>query len=234
MNNLTTPVAAALGGHLIHVVVIAGALSLAAVVYGVATVTAPRPSSDDLTERSPKPDRPESEGHGHIAVERNRSAAVAQQLAFLGLCAAAGTHLAVMPDHFRQSWMYGAFFAAAAPLQLGLAWVVLVRPRRVELSAALAFSLGIVILWIVTRFVGVPIGPDNGATEELGVPDVFATVSELVAAAALVYLLARETARLGSRLSSAWRWSLWSPATRTMLAATFIAVPVLSAFASRS
>lgn len=219
--------AAALGGHLVHVIVIGGALLLAATVYLVATITAPRPVSASLDDRPPvlAPDRPST---------RSASAPIALQLACLGLAAAAGTHLAVMPDHFRQSWVYGSFFAVVAPLQIGLAWLVLARPRRAELGAALAFSLGVVVLWAFTRFVGVPIGPDNGATEELGVLDIFATCAELVTAGALFYVL--RSGRLGTPggVAPAWRWSLWPSLTRAALAATFIAVPLLSILAPRS
>lgn len=207
--------AAALGGHLVHVIVFGGALALGAVVYGVATITQPRPGAQRATT---------SPG----------SVAIAQQVAFLGLCAAAGMHLAVMPDHFRESWIYGAFFAIAAPVQIALACLVLSRARRAELSAALAFSLAVVVLWAITRFVGVPIGPNHGATEQLGVLDIFATVAELVTAGALIYALRSQQFRASGRVACAWRWALWSPLTRTLLAATAIAVPLLSAVASRS
>lgn len=225
MNDAThVTFAAALGGHLLHVIVIGGALLLAAVVYCAATFTAPPAAGRPPARRLPDIPR---------APQARRSAA-AQQVAFLGLCAAAGAHLAVMPDHFQQSWMYGAFFAVVAPLQVAIAWMILVRARRAELTAALTFSLTIVVLWAVTRLVGVPIGPDNGGTEAPGVLDIFATSCELLTSAALLYLL--RTGRRGTRsgLVAVWRWSLWSPLTRTVLAATCLGVPLLSLFASRS
>jgi len=232
-----TAFAAALGGHLVHVIVIGGALLLAATVYGVATITAPRAVPDHAGDQPKTRDASAGPVPSRVAKargDRSRSVAIAQQLACLGLAAAAGTHLAVMPDHFRQSWLYGTFFAVVAPLQIALAWRVLARPRRPELAAALAFSLGVVVLWAFTRFVGVPIGPDNGATEELGVLDIFATCAELLSAGALVYVLhsGRPSAQAG--LAPAWRWSLWPALTRAMLAATIVAVPLLSIFAPRS
>jgi len=223
-----------LGGHLLHVIVIGGSLLLAGVVYAVATITAPPPPERPLASQRPVAAETPRLASARGGRERDRPAAIAQQLAFLGLCAAAGTHLAVMPDHFRQSWIYGAFFIVVAPLQIGLAWLVLVRPRRAGLAAALAFSMTVLVLWAVTRLVGVPIGPDNGATEALGVLDLFATSCELVTVSALVLLLCSGQFRGSGSLGSAWRWSLWSRATRSMLAATAVAVPLLSLFASRS
>ena len=213
---------AALGGHLLHVIVIGGAILIAAGVYCVATITAPPAAQEPRTIRA-------AARAAHV-----EGSAVAQQVAFLGLCAAAGTHLAVMPDHFEQSWMYGLFFAVVAPLQVALAWLVLARARRAELVTALAFSLTIVVLWAITRFVGVPIGPDNGATEGFGVLDIFATACELLTSVALIHLLRSEQLTIRRGLASVWRWSLWSPMTRTMLAATFVTVPLLSVLASRS
>jgi hypothetical protein len=230
-------IAAALGGHLVHVIVIGGALLLGATVYLVATITAPRPTQEPAAarprRREPSIERP-ALGRNVGRTDRRRSVATAQQLACIGLAAAAGTHLAVMPDHFRQSWIYGSFFAVVAPLQIGLAWRVLARPRRAELSAALAFSVGVVLLWAITRFVGVPVGPDNGATEELGVLDIFATLAELLTAGALVHVLRSGHLAAPSGIAPAWRWSLWSLATRATLVATVVVVPLLSIFAPRS
>ena len=111
---------------------------------------------------------------------------------------------------------------------------MLARPRRADLSAALAFSLGVVALWAFTRFVGVPIGPDNGATEELGVLDIFATCAELMTAGALVYALRGAQHGTPGGVAPAWRWSLWPLLTRAALGATLVAVPLLSILAPRS
>lgn len=227
--------AAALGGHLLHVIVIGAALLLGGVVYGLASVTAPPAHEQRREVRSPGASLSRRAATDCASPPRHPTrSAIAQQVACLGLCAAAGTHLAVMPDHLEQSWTYGAFFAVVASLQAGLGWVVLVRARRAELVAALTFSLTVVVLWAFTRFVGVPIGPDHGATEGLGVLDVFATACELLTAGALIHLLRSEQLVVRSTLAAAWRWSLWSPAARAMLAAAFVAVPLLSVFASRS
>jgi hypothetical protein len=244
MTNTALVCAAALGGHLVHVIVIGGALLLAATVYGVASITAPREITTETADRStPAQTRPALEQRAHpkagaqlgsSSCNRGTASAVARQLAFVGLGAAAGTHLAVMPDHFEQSWIYGTFFAVVAPLQIGLGYLVLARPRRAELSAALAFSLAVVALWAITRFVGVPIGPDNGATEGLGVLDIFATGAEMISAGALIHLLRSRPQHDASVVSPVWRWSLWPPLTRVLLALMVLTVPLLSFFASRS
>lgn len=161
---------------------------------------------------------------GEVEPSRDRSAL---QVACLGLCAAAATHFAVMPAHFRQSWLYGAFFLCAATAQLVLAGAVLVHPTRPLLTAVLAGSLAVVVLWTVSRFVGIPIGPDNGATEQIGALDVLATLAEVATALACLVVLRTGLAR------PAWRWSAWTLPLRLALLAASIGVPLAAAVAPK-
>ena len=87
-------------------------------------------------------------------------------------------HFAVMPDHFRESIWYGGFFLATASTQIVVAVRLLRKPSRSLVVAVVATSAWIIALWAWTRLVGVPIGPDNGATEPLGVLDGVASVAE--------------------------------------------------------
>jgi len=149
------------------------------------------------------------------------------QAAALGLVVAAFAHLAVMPDHLHESWMYGTFFLCIAIAQTVLASLILARPTRNTLAAGVAGSFAVVALWAASRFIGVPIGPDNGGTETIGVLDVLATIAELLTAVSCSILLWRGRAR------PAWRWSLWSAQLRLMLLTTSIGVPLAAIFSSR-
>jgi hypothetical protein len=99
----------------------------------------------------------------------------------ISLSAGAGTiHLAVASDHFHEWLLFGAFFVALGVAQIG--WAVLIAvvgPSRPLLIAASA-NAAVVVLWIVSRTSGLPIGPDPGAPEAVGFPDVTATLFELV------------------------------------------------------
>ena len=150
------------------------------------------------------------------------------QVAFIGLLVAAATHLAVMPDHFRQSWIYGTFFVVVATGQVTTAILLIARPSRRVIVTALTGSATVVALWAVSRFVGVPIGPDHGAPEGIGVLDVLATVAELMTAASCALGLR------GGRPAPAWRWALWPLQLRAMLVATGVAVALAATFAPRS
>ncbi len=106
------------------------------------------------------------------------------------------------PAHFKEWWGYGVFFLAAALclIAYGLALITdaidprympgnINRIRRRLYGLGVAGNLAILILYLVTRTVGIPLGPEFGSVETVGAPDVLAKASELVAVGGLVLLL---------------------------------------------
>ncbi len=107
---------------------------------------------------------------------------------------AALIHLWVAPEHFGEWWGYGAFFLVAAVAQLLYAPILLVRPVRTVLLAGIAGNLAIVVLYLLTRTVGIPLlGPEAGKVEGVGLADLGATTSEMGIALALGAVLLRDT-----------------------------------------
>jgi hypothetical protein len=106
-------------------------------------------------------------------------------------CVAGTIHLAAAVDHFSEYLLYGVLFAIVAPLQLAWGTVVYRRPRERLLLAGAAGNLAVVVVWALSRTVGLPVGP-GGAwhAEPVGLPDVLATADELLLAA-LVFALVR-------------------------------------------
>ncbi len=122
---------------------------------------------------------------------------------------AAGIHLWVVPAHLAQWWAFAAFFVAVAVGQLLTVPVVLRWPHPRLLLAGIAGNVGVVLVWVVSRTAGLPIGPPvldmtggradpalggYGAhaahqVEAVGVLDFTSTVLELVVVVALVSLL---------------------------------------------
>lgn len=88
-------------------------------------------------------------------------------------------HVSVCPDHFREGLLYGAFFAVAAGCQLGWAVLVTTRYRRWLAAAGLLGNTAIVVLWVVTRTIGIPLGPEAGEVERFGVLDLLAGACEI-------------------------------------------------------
>jgi hypothetical protein len=93
---------------------------------------------------------------------------------------AGAVHLAVTREHFAESALYGWFFLALAAVQLGWAAWVLCRPSRQLLLAGASASAAVVLLWLATRTVGIPIGPAAGGVESVGVLDVLASLAEVL------------------------------------------------------
>ncbi len=107
---------------------------------------------------------------------------------------AALLHFWVMPEHFEEWWGYGAFFLVAASAQLLYVPLLLRWPNRTVLLCGIAGNLAIVVLYLLTRTVGIPFfGPEAGEVERVGFADVCAPTSELGIGVALGAALLRYT-----------------------------------------
>lgn len=105
---------------------------------------------------------------------------------------AALTHVAVCPEHFREGLIYGVFFAVTSSAQFGWSALVLTRSRLQWLApAGLLGNASLVLLWAVTRTVGIPLGPSAGEVERVGVLDLFCQVCEVGVVALCVVTLVR-------------------------------------------
>jgi hypothetical protein len=104
-------------------------------------------------------------------------------VAWLSLAAGA-IHAIAMIDHFSHYWLYGVFFLVLTYGQVLWGIALLRRPvgERALATGAIA-NVAIVVVWLVSRTVGVPIGPDAGRPEAVGSIDVAATLDQLVLAA---------------------------------------------------
>ena len=104
---------------------------------------------------------------------------------------AALIHLWVMPEHFEEWWGYGTFFLISTVAQG--AYAALLRwPRRPLLLLGIGGNVSIIVLYLLTRTVGIPFfGPHAGEVEGVGVADIVATTSELALVVALLGVLLR-------------------------------------------
>lgn len=124
--------------------------------------------------------------------------AVAGRLAWV----AAGIHLALTPEHFKESFVYGVFFLAASVFQLILGWLLLFRAGPKVNCAGAIGSLVLIATWIVTRAVAPPLSPDGGA-EPVTLLGVLATGAELATLMLLATALPVPTA---TRRWTRWAW----------------------------
>ncbi len=101
------------------------------------------------------------------------------------LSIAAGTiHAIATLDHFSHWWLYGIFFLTLTYGQVLWGVALLRNPvsDRALRIGALA-NIAIVVAWLYTRTIGVPIGPEAGAPEPIGTMDGAAVLVQLVAVA---------------------------------------------------
>ena len=108
---------------------------------------------------------------------------------------AALIHLWVAPEHFDEWWGYGTFFLVAAVAQALYAPLLLRRPNKTILLVGIAGNLAILVLYLLTRTLGIPFfGPEAGEVEGVGFADACATASELGIAVVLGAALLRDAA----------------------------------------
>jgi hypothetical protein len=110
-------------------------------------------------------------------------------------------HLWVMPEHFEEWWGYGGFFLVAAAAQISYVPLLLLRPNRAVLVLGIVGNSAIILLYLLTRAVGVPLfGPEAGEVEGVGLIDVCATAAEVVIVIAIGAALLRSVIRQSTAL----------------------------------
>jgi hypothetical protein len=106
------------------------------------------------------------------------------------------THLWVMPEHFEEWWGYGAFFLVAAAAQVLYVPLLLRWTNRTVLLLGIGGNSAIVLLYLLTRVVGIPLfGPEAWEVEGVGIIDLCATTSEVAIVVALGTLVLMGVAR---------------------------------------
>ena len=116
---------------------------------------------------------------------------VATAMVVLGCLGAAAIHTSIAPEHFREGLIYGLFFTGLAAGQIVLAgYIAWKRDIRV-IAVVAAGNATTVGLWLLTRLVGIPAGPESGLRESFGSVDILASAFEVASVAAALVLLHR-------------------------------------------
>lgn len=101
--------------------------------------------------------------------------------------------------HFREWLGAGIFFLALAVIQTLGAFALVAVPGRLVYLGVAAVDLGTVLVWAVSRTIGMPVGPEAGGPTPVGGPDLVATFLELLTVLAILPLLLRPRSRRGTR-----------------------------------
>lgn len=111
--------------------------------------------------------------------------------------ASALIHAVVVPEHLREWGLEGIFFAGTAAAQVAWAVAIYRNPSRPVLLVGVAGNVALVSIWLYSRAIGIPIGPNAGEVEAIGALDVVATFGEIASLAMIGLMLAGRTLRAG-------------------------------------
>jgi hypothetical protein len=97
-------------------------------------------------------------------------------------------HLWVVPSHLREWWGFGAFFLAIGVAQVAFAPVLWRFPSTATALAGIVGNVAVVLVYILSRTNGVPVGPVHSShrLETAGPLDLTATALEVVVAGLLL------------------------------------------------
>lgn len=115
-------------------------------------------------------------------------------VAVASLLGAEALHAAAYVEH-RSVWVWaGAFFAAVCVAEWLSAWALLTRPGGTRAAWwAIVLSLATVSVWITSRTVGLPFGPEASSPEPLGWADSICAGLEMSTAVAAARLIRGRT-----------------------------------------
>lgn len=115
-----------------------------------------------------------------------------QMLVAAALLAAAVIHATVVREHLAEWPAAGVFFLLLTIAELTLAVLVLLRFRSAAvLVTAVVLSAGPILLWLHSRTLGMPFGPEAGVPEQIGLADTAASLLEAVTLAAVAVAVRR-------------------------------------------
>jgi hypothetical protein len=108
---------------------------------------------------------------------RARDGAVATIALF---SAAAGfVHAVVTPEHFAEAGVVGVFFVAVTVGQMAVVVAALNRPSWALWVSAAVGNAAMVGIWVLSRTIGVPIGPEPWTPEAVGLLDLACAAYEI-------------------------------------------------------
>jgi hypothetical protein len=111
------------------------------------------------------------------------------------MLAAGWVHLAYLESHWDQWWAYGAFFLVVGVAQGLFAVLILARPRPWVAAAGIAGTLAVIGVYVLSRTIGMPVGPHADFAERAETVDLATAAAELGVVAMLLVLVGGGTRR---------------------------------------
>ena len=159
----------------------------------------------------------------------------------IGSLVAGVVHVGLCPSHFEEATVFGLFFLVTALAQLWWAATIVGSQTRPLYLWGAAIQLVPATVWLVSRTVGLPFGPDPWEAEAIGGLDVVTTLIEVAVGlvAAGLALGAERSLRLTEPLRHFWTWlprggvlpdDVWKQRHRAILGLLWLHIPALVLF----
>jgi hypothetical protein len=116
---------------------------------------------------------------------------------------AAGIHFAAMGEHAGVSWTHGLFFGFTAWAQVMLAALLVLGPSRRAIQATIFVNFVVIVVWLVSRTVGIAIGTD-GTPEPVAFADALCAAFEALAIGLGLVVVAGGVAQRRVRGTAGW------------------------------
>ena len=115
------------------------------------------------------------------------------------MASAAGViHLAQIGPHLENGWAIAAFFGIVGIVQFVAAALLLRRPWPAPWCwMGVVGSTAVIGMWVVSRTIGGPLGPESGEAEALGAADAAASLAEAIMVVVLLLCLWDRSPRSG-------------------------------------
>jgi hypothetical protein len=148
------------------------------------------PPDTSAEQRRPAPRRrPRDRSQERPPAARTAQAETYRVLGALSIVTGA-LHAKALADHAPHYWLFGVFFGILTCWQTG--WGVRAYRARLSRRALVTgawVNVCVVLVWLISRTVGMPIGPWSGEAEAIGVIDAMASIDELAIAALVASLV---------------------------------------------
>jgi hypothetical protein len=99
--------------------------------------------------------------------------------------AAGAIHLAQVGVHLEEGWVFAGFFLVVGTVQVIAAVLLLRTWPAIWFWFGIAGSAAVIAIWVVSRTLGLPFGPEPGEVEALGTADAAASLTEAITVVAL-------------------------------------------------
>ena len=121
----------------------------------------------------------------------------------------AAIHFQVAPEHYSEWWGYGTFFVLCAAAELMFFWTVARHPTPLVLQVGIWGSMATIMMYLVSRTAGIPLGPGSGAVEGIDLLGIEATTAEALLVVILCSVLDGDARRRTLNMLGAVGVAVW-------------------------